>query len=69
MSTQIRKLAAATASKCFANRDAADEWLKGNGREGVAFEYEVDGQAKRERPTMARRDWHEEEDRRANKRS
>jgi hypothetical protein len=55
--------------KVFANRDAADEWLKDNDPEGVAFGYEVDGQAKRERPIKARRDWHEEEDRRANKRS
>ena len=52
--------------KVFANRDAADEWLKDK---SVAFGYEVDGQAKRERPIMARRDWHEEEDCRANKRS
>ena len=67
MSTQIRKLATATTSKCL-----PIEMLRTNGSndpEGVAFGYEVDGQAKRERPIMARRDWHEEEDRRANKRS
>ncbi len=67
MSTQIRKLATATTSKCL-----PIGMLRTNGSndpEGVAFGYEVDGQAKRERPIMARRDWHEEEDRRANKRS
>jgi hypothetical protein len=29
--------------KVFANADAADEWLKDNDPEGVAFEYEVLG--------------------------
>jgi uncharacterized protein YodC (DUF2158 family) len=29
--------------KVFANSDAADEWLKDNDPEGVAFEYEVLG--------------------------
>jgi hypothetical protein len=42
--------------KVFANRDAADEWLKDNDPEGIPFGYEVDGKAKRERPIMARRD-------------
>ena len=40
-----------------------------NDLEGVAFEYRVEGQAKSERPMLARRDWHKEEDRHANKRS
>jgi hypothetical protein len=55
--------------KVFANEDAAETWFEENDLEGVAFEYRVEGQAKPERPMLARQDWHNEEDRRANKRS
>ena len=55
--------------KVFANEDAAETWFEENDLEGVAFEYRVKGQANSKGPTLARRDWHEEEDRRANKRS
>ena len=51
--------------KVFANEDAAETWFEENDLEGVAFEYRTEGQAKPARPMLARRDWHNEEDRRA----